>query len=87
MHVPVKGYQLRLGLFAAVLLLLVVNALAPWGDIAAHQVYVVLQAATGVGAMLCALVVVRRVSGTARTWRLFVIASFGDAVSLGHPTV
>ena len=35
-RVSVTGGQLRLGLFAGVLVLLCVNAMSPWGDAAAH---------------------------------------------------
>ena len=45
----VTGGQLRIGLFAAVLALLCVNALALWGDEPARQVYAVLGAASGIG--------------------------------------
>ena len=51
-----------------------VNALAPWGDEAARRGDTVLQLATGLGAVGCGLVVARGVSGTARWWRLLLVA-------------
>lgn len=48
----VKGYQLRLGLFAAVLALLCVNAMAPWGEQTAHGVFTAMQAGIGIGAIV-----------------------------------
>ncbi len=71
----VKGGQLRLGLFATVLVLACVNALALWGEDTARWVYTTLSASTGTAAMLCAVVVAWRVHGVARTWRLLVIAA------------
>ena len=86
----VKGYQLRLGLFAAVSALLCVNALAPWGQQTAQWIFTALQATIGVGAIVCGLVVARRMHGLARAWRLVVVAAFvssliGDVVwRVGH---
>lgn len=70
-----RSSQFRIGLFAAVALLACVNALALFGDDAARWVAVVLQVCVGAGAMVCALVVARRVVGSARLWRLLVIAA------------
>ena len=56
----ITGSQLRIGIFATVAVLVWVNALALFGDEAAHWIAQVLQAGTGLGAMVCAVVVVRR---------------------------
>ncbi|WP_123024199.1 putative bifunctional diguanylate cyclase/phosphodiesterase [Mycolicibacterium stellerae] len=71
----VRGGRLRLGLFAVVFVLLCVNAVAPWGEQTAQRVFTVLQAIAGLGAIVCALVVMRRKSGLARFWRLAVVAA------------
>ena len=71
----ITGSQLRIGIFATVAVLVWVNALALFGDEAAHWIAQVLQAGTGLGAMVCAVVVVRRVVGLPRWWRLLVIAA------------
>ena len=47
-----------------------VNALALWGDDAARRGETVLQLGTGLGAVVCGVVVALRVSGAARWWRL-----------------
>jgi diguanylate cyclase (GGDEF)-like protein len=70
------GGRLRLGLFALVLALLCFNALALWGQPTGQVVFTALQAITGLGAIVCALVVVRRTHGPARSWRLAVVAAF-----------
>jgi diguanylate cyclase len=75
-RVSIKGYQLRLGLFAAVLALLCVNALAPWDEQTAQWIFTAFQAGIGIGAIVCGLVVARRVHGLARAWRLVVVAAF-----------
>ncbi|PRC41423.1 GGDEF-domain containing protein [Mycobacterium sp. ITM-2017-0098] len=73
--VTVNSSQFRIALFAAVAALACVNALALYGDEAARWVAVVLQACVGAGSMVCAVLVVRRVGGSARVWRLLVIAA------------
>jgi diguanylate cyclase (GGDEF)-like protein len=75
-RVRVTGGQFRVGLFAAVLALLCVNALALWSEQTAQWVFMALQAITGLGAIVCALVVVRRTQGPATAWRLVVVAAF-----------
>jgi hypothetical protein len=75
-RVSVTGGQLRLGLFAAVFVLLIVNAMAPWSDTTSGYLYLALQAVAGVGALACGLVVAHRVTGAARAWRLLVVAGF-----------
>ena len=72
----ISGSGLRLGLFAALSALLCINALALWGDPVARSTFTVLQAATGVGAIVCAVVVIRRKRGLSRAWRLVVVAAF-----------
>lgn len=74
-RVSLTGSQLRLGLFAGVLVLLCVNALALWGDAAARQVHFVLLSIAGVAVVVCGLVVAWRVTGKARIWRLLGAAS------------
>jgi len=73
--VSVKGEQLRLGVFALVLGLACVNALALWGVEPARWGYTTLQACTGAAAMVCAGVVAFRNHGVARLWRLLVFAA------------
>jgi diguanylate cyclase len=73
-RVSVKGHQLRLGVFAAVLALVCVNALTPWGDAAARVGATVLQATACAAAVICGVVVSRRVHGLSRWWRLLVVA-------------
>jgi hypothetical protein len=63
-------------LFAVVLALLCVNALAVWGQQAAQVVFTTLQATIGLAAIVCAFVVARRKHGLERSWRLAVIAAF-----------
>jgi diguanylate cyclase len=74
--VSIRGGQLRLGLFAALLAALCFNALALWGEPGARWGFTALQAITGLGAIICALVVARRKRGRSRTWRLVVVAAF-----------
>ncbi|MET0475933.1 MAG: EAL domain-containing protein [Mycobacterium sp.] len=71
----INSNQLRLGVFAAVAVLVGVNALAIFGDVAAGWVAVVLQAGIGIWALICAVVVARRVTGVSRWWRLLVIGA------------
>jgi diguanylate cyclase (GGDEF)-like protein len=73
--VAFSSSQFRIGLFATVALLTCVNALAPYGDDAARWVAGGLQSAVGLGAMVCAVVVARRVDGVSRLWRLLVITA------------
>jgi diguanylate cyclase (GGDEF)-like protein len=72
----VTGGQLRLGLFAAVFALLIVNALGVWSDQTARSLNTALQGLAGAGALVCALVVASKVKGPARTWRLLVVGGF-----------
>ena len=84
-RVSSTGSQLRLGLFAGVLVLLCVNALSLWGDTTARQVYFTFQAIAGIAVLVCGLTVARRVTGKARIWRLLGVATLlshlaGDAI-------
>src|SRR5215510_10856233 len=65
---------MRLGLFVFVAAVACINALALWGPRVARLGDIVLQAAVGAGAMICAVIVARRETGTARLWRLLVVA-------------
>ena len=74
-ELSVTGGRVRVGLFAGATVLLCVNAMALWGTEVAWYVDAALQVGTGIGVMLCGLVVARRVSGKARLWRLLVVAA------------
>ena len=74
----ITSSQRRFGMFATVAVLAWVNALALFGDEAARWIALVLQAGDGIGAIVCAVVVARRVVGVARWWRLLVIAATGS---------
>ncbi len=71
----IKAYHLRIYLFVFVVLLVSVNALALWGDEAARRGEAILQLSTGLGAVVCGVVVALRVSGAARWWRLLAAAA------------
>ncbi len=77
----VTGGRLRLGLFAVVFVLLCVNALALWGEQTAQWMFTALQALTGLGAIVAALVVARRKRGVAVAWRLVVVAAFVSSLA------
>ena len=62
-------------LAAIVTALAVINAMALWGDTVAHRGEAILQLSTGLGAVACGIVMARRMSGTARWWRLFFVAA------------
>ncbi len=84
-RVSLTGNQLRLGLFAGVLVLLCVNALSLWGDATARQVHFVVLSTVGVAVVVCGLVVAWRVTGKALIWRLLGVATLlshlaGDAI-------
>jgi diguanylate cyclase len=72
--VSLKSYQTRLGLFAFVAVVAVVNALAIWGERTARLGELVLQSIVGAGTILCGLMVARRMTGQSRRWRLLVVA-------------
>lgn len=64
---------MRIALFVVVALLAGVNALAPWGDEAARRGDTLLQLGTGLGAVICGVVVALGMSGMARWWRLLLV--------------
>ncbi|TFV60226.1 EAL domain-containing protein [Mycobacterium sp. PS03-16] len=74
----IKGYPFHLGLLVTVIVAVLVNASAPWGDHVARIGEVVLQASVGVSVMVCAAVVARRERGVAKTWRLLVLAAMSS---------
>ncbi|MGO4443476.1 putative bifunctional diguanylate cyclase/phosphodiesterase [Mycobacterium sp. 2YAF39] len=81
----VTSGQLRLGLFAGVLVVLCINALSLWGDATARQVHFAFQAVAGIAVLACGLTVAWRVTGKARLWRLLGVATLlshlaGDAI-------
>ena len=65
-------------MFVFVVLVVSVNALTLWGDEAARRGEAILQLSTGLGAVVCGLVVARRVSGPARWWRLLTAAALAS---------
>ena len=71
----VNGYQLRLVIFATVTTALLVNATRPWGDTAARHFEEALQGVVGIGALIAAVIVARRVTGVSRSWRLCIVAA------------
>jgi diguanylate cyclase (GGDEF)-like protein len=73
--VSVNSSHLRVGLFATVTALACLNASPLYGDDAARWVALLLQSVVGLGAMIAAVVVARRVTGVSRWWRLLVIAA------------
>lgn len=75
-RLSVTGGQLRLGLFAAVVALLFVNALGLWSDQTAHWLNTALQGIAGVSVLVGGLVIAKRVSGLDRVWRLLIVAGF-----------
>ncbi|MDV3135284.1 putative bifunctional diguanylate cyclase/phosphodiesterase [Mycobacterium sp. 29Ha] len=74
-RVSVTNGQLRLGLFAGVLVLLCVNALALWGEATARQVHFALLVIAGIAVVVTGVAVARRVTGIARAWRLLGVAT------------
>jgi len=62
-------------LFAVVALVVVVNDLRLFDDRFAHWGDSALQMCTCVGAIVCGLVVARRVTGAARLWRLLIVTA------------
>ncbi|OBI93101.1 putative bifunctional diguanylate cyclase/phosphodiesterase [Mycobacterium asiaticum] len=67
----------RLYIFVVVTLLVFINSLALWGERAAHRGETFLQLGTGLAAIVCGLVVARRVSGLSRWWRLLYTLGVG----------
>jgi diguanylate cyclase (GGDEF)-like protein len=66
------------GLFLAVVVLVLINAFAPFGVHTAESTAYVLQAVIGLSALLCAAVIARRVTGPARWWRLLVVGAMSS---------
>lgn len=73
--VALSGYRLRFALLGASLLLVVVNALAPWGYQLAETGIVALQAVLGIAIVVRGFLVARRVDGPFRWWRLLIAAA------------
>ncbi|OBK20710.1 diguanylate phosphodiesterase [Mycobacterium asiaticum] len=67
----------RLYVFCAVALVAVINAIGPWGELAANRGEKLLQLCTSLAAIVCALMVARRVRGMSRWWRLLYAAALG----------
>lgn len=71
-----NGRRSRLILLAVIVTALaVINAMALWGHAIAHRGEAILQLSTVLGAVACGIVVARRVSGTARWWRLCIVTA------------
>ncbi|MBW0015411.1 MAG: EAL domain-containing protein [Mycobacterium sp.] len=82
-----QSRRLYFGLSIVVVAAAALNALAPWGVAIAHRLQFVLEATLCVGALLIGLVVVARVAGLSRWWRialLAAIATFLTAESLSQ---
>ncbi|OBA60599.1 diguanylate phosphodiesterase [Mycobacterium sp. 1100029.7] len=82
-----QNRRLHFGLSAVAVAAAAFNALAPWGVAVAQRVQFALEATLCVCALLIGLVVVRRVAGLSRWWRvalLAAIASFLTAESLSQ---
>ncbi|MET0704556.1 MAG: EAL domain-containing protein [Mycobacterium sp.] len=76
----ITSSQCRISLFATAALLASANAYAPFGDETARAIAMALQSGAGVGALVSAAVVARRVTGRARWWRLLIIASISGLI-------
>jgi diguanylate cyclase (GGDEF)-like protein len=77
--VALNGRPLILTYFSAIITALaVINALALWGDAVARRGEAVLQLSAGLAAVVCGVVVARRVRGAARWWRLLYVAAVGS---------
>lgn len=70
-----EGRRLRCITFAAVVAATAFNALALWGPAAAQHGQSVLEATVCTGALLYGVVIVRRMSGPSRWWRLFMLGA------------
>jgi diguanylate cyclase len=75
-----QGRRLRFGLAAAVVAVAAFNALALWGVAIAQRVQFVLEATLCVAALVVGSVVVRRVSGRSRWWRVLLLAAIATFV-------
>jgi diguanylate cyclase (GGDEF)-like protein len=70
-----QSHRLHFGLSAVVVIAAAFNALAPWGVAVAQRGQFVLEATLCVGALLVGLVVVGRVAGPSRWWRVSLLAA------------
>jgi diguanylate cyclase len=80
-----QGRRVRHVIFAVAVVAVVLNGWAPWGVPAAQRIQFVLEATVCVGALVYGLMVVRRVRGVDRWWRvslLGAIATFLTAESI-----
>jgi diguanylate cyclase (GGDEF)-like protein len=73
--VPITTSKLRFGVVAGTAALASVNALAPFGDVAARWGAIILQAGVGIGVLASAAVMAHRSLGVARSWRVLVIVA------------
>lgn len=71
----VSGYRIRISLLVTAAVLVMVNALAPWGDETAFRVDSFLQVCTVAVAVVYGLIVACRVHGSARLWRLLAVGA------------
>ncbi|KUH64579.1 diguanylate phosphodiesterase [Mycolicibacterium novocastrense] len=71
----VRGHRWRYGVLVALLLLVVVNALAPWGYDRAEAGMIAVQAVLGAVIVVRGFVVARKVDGPSRWWRVLIAAS------------
>ncbi|OBH29212.1 diguanylate phosphodiesterase [Mycobacterium sp. E342] len=84
---PFQSRRLGFGLSIVAVAAAALNALAPWGVAIAQRVQLALEATLCIGALLVGLVVVGRVAGLSRWWRvalLAAIATFLTAESLSQ---
>ncbi|SFW69953.1 putative bifunctional diguanylate cyclase/phosphodiesterase [Amycolatopsis australiensis] len=68
----VRRYPVAILLVVVTVALVVVNGFAPWGDTLAQWVDDAMQLSAGVGAVVCGVLVARRVRGHQRWWRVLV---------------
>lgn len=73
--VAVNGYRGRIALLITATVLVMVNALAFWGDDAASRFDRILQVCTAAVAIVYGLIVARGVRGSARVWRLLAVGA------------
>ncbi|KUI42197.1 diguanylate phosphodiesterase [Mycobacterium sp. IS-1590] len=73
--VSLRGHRWRYGVVVALLLLVVVNALAPWGYDRAEAGMIAVQAVLGAVIVVRGFMVARKVDGPSRWWRVLIAAS------------
>ncbi|KUI48620.1 diguanylate phosphodiesterase [Mycobacterium sp. GA-1199] len=71
----VRGHRWRYGVLVALLLVVVVNALAPWGYDRAEAGMIAVQAVLGAVIVVRGFAVARKVDGPSRWWRVLIAAS------------